>query len=182
MQKFPMKLRTPPNSSHSHSPSPSSEGGVLWVIGQTGFLAAVAIAAPLWSGDWPKAVSIGIGTVAFLYAASTGLAGVARLGRNRTPLPAPRSGSVLITSGIYGIIRHPLYAAMMAMSVGWACFWSSGIALLIAAAFIGFLHAKTRVEERLLCRAFQDYPSYAVKVPRYLPKWPNPTRRNKTNT
>lgn len=161
-----MKIR------HPHSSSSASEGGIPWVIGQSILLAAVAIAAPVWAGQWPKVVSIGIGSVAFLYAAWTGLSGVARLGRNRTPLPAPRSGSVLITSGIYSLIRHPLYAAMMAMSVGWACFWSSGTALLIAGAFIVFLHAKARFEERLLCAKFEDYPDYASRVPRYLPAWP----------
>jgi len=162
-----MKLPNPPSS------SPPSEGGGAWVIGQSILLAAVVIAAPVWAGQWPKVVSIGSGSVAFLYAAWTGLSGVARLGRNRTPLPAPRSGSVLITSGIYSLMRHPLYAAMMAMSVGWACFWSSGPALLIAGVFMVFLHAKARYEERLLCAKFEDYRDYASRVPRYLPAWPN---------
>lgn len=141
------------------------------MIGQSVFLAAVGIAAPVWSGQWPKVVSITIGSIAFLYAAWTGLSGVARLGRNRTPLPAPRPDSILVTTGIYGLIRHPLYAAMMAMALGWAFFWSSGVALIIAGMFSVFLHAKARVEERLLCAKFDHYPQYAARVPRYIPRW-----------
>jgi len=152
-------------------PSSPSSSGMRWVIGQSILLAAVGIAAPVWAGEWPKWVSAGIGGVAFLFAAWTGLSGVVRLGRHRTPLPAPRSGSVLVTTGIYGLIRHPLYAAMMAMSLGWAFFWSSGIALAIGAALIGFLHAKARLEERLLGAKFESYPHYASRVPRYIPRW-----------
>ena len=143
-----------------------------WVVTQSVFLLAIGMAAPLWSGQWPKAASVSIGSLTFLYAAWTGLSAVVRLGRNRTPLPAPRPGSTLVTTGIYARIRHPLYAAMMAMGIGWACFWSSGIALGLALAFILFLHAKTRFEERLLCARFEDYPGYAARVPRYLPRWP----------
>jgi protein-S-isoprenylcysteine O-methyltransferase Ste14 len=145
--------------------------GVLWVIAQTLLLAAVGVAAPLWPGQWPKAVSVPIGSAAFLYAAWTGLSGVVRLGRFRTALPAPRAGSTLVTTGIYALVRHPLYAAMMAMGVGWACFWSSGMALAIAGVFIFFLHAKALFEERLLAARFDDYPRYASRVPRYLPGW-----------
>lgn len=151
---------------------PEARAGISWVIAQTLLLVGVGIAAPLTPGAWPKEVSISIGSAAFLYAAWTGLSGVFRLGSNRTSRPAPRAGSTLVTTGIYARIRHPLYAAMMAMGVGWACFWSSGTALAIAGAFILFLHAKARFEERLLAAKFDDYAPYASHVPRYLPGWP----------
>ncbi len=77
-----------------------------------------------------------------------------------------------ISTGIYALIRHPLYAAMMAMGVGRACFWSSGTGLAIAGVFILFLHAKARLEERLLAARFDNYALYASQVPRYLPGWP----------
>lgn len=144
---------------------------MAWVVAQSLFLVAIGIAAPLWPGQWPKAASVSIGSITYLYAAWTGLSAVVRLGRNRTPLPAPRAGSTLVTTGIYGRIRHPLYAAMMAMGFGWACFWSSGIALGLALAFILFLHAKARFEEGLLRARFEDYPNYAARVPRYVPRW-----------
>lgn len=149
---------------------------MAWVVGQSIFLVAIAIAAPLWPGRWPKAASISIGSITCLYAAWTGLSAVVRLGRNRTPLPAPRPGSTLVITGIYGRIRHPLYAAMMAMGIGWACFWSSGIALGLALGFIVFLHAKARFEEGLLRVRFETYPDYAARVPRYVPRWPGAKR------
>ncbi len=155
---------------------PPRFSGTLWVIAQSLLLAAIGIAAPLWPGRWPRVVSVSIGTAALLYAAWTGLCGVVRLGRHRTALPEPRAGSTLVTTGIYAHIRHPLYAAMMAMGVGWACFWSSAAALFLAGMFILFLHAKARFEELLLAARFDDYPRYASRVPRYVPRWLKPRR------
>ena len=149
----------------------ASSAGRAWVVAQSLFLIALGIAAPLWSGQWPRWASISIGSAAFLFAAWTGISAVFRLGRNRTPFPAPRPGSTLVTTGIYARIRHPLYSAMMAMGLGWACFWSSGIALVVAAVFIVFLHAKASFEEKLLSARFEDYPGYADRLPRYLPSW-----------
>lgn len=141
-----------------------------WVTAQSLLLATIAIAAPLWSGQWPFAVSISLGVIFFLFAAWTGLSGVADLGRNRTSSPLPLPESQLVTTGIYARIRHPLYSSMMAMGLGWACFWSSSITLGLAVGFIGFLHAKARYEEKLLSATFKAYPEYAARVPRYLPQ------------
>lgn len=143
--------------------------GIAFVSMQTVFLAAVVIAAPRWPGHWPAAWSVCLGSIAFLYAAWTGLGGVYRLGRNRTPLPMPKPDSRLITVGIYGIIRHPLYASMMAMGLGWSCFWSSITALWITVGLIIFLHGKALYEERLLRAKFTGYASYECLVPRYFP-------------
>lgn len=144
--------------------------GVGWVVVQMLLLAALAVVAPLWRGHWPLVLSMGLGIVSLCYAAWTGLRGVRGLGRNLTPLPVPRAGGELITTGIYARLRHPLYAAVMAMGLGWACLWSSGPALGIALLLILFLHAKTLHEERLLRAKFADYNRYAASVPRYFPR------------
>lgn len=158
------------NGSNGSNPAARRDG--WWVAGQTLLLAAVGIAGPFWSGNWPTPVSIVLGSAAFLYAAWTGLSGVVSLGQNRTPRPSPRAGSTLVTTGIYGLIRHPLYASMMAMAVGWSCFWSSGVTLVIAAVLIVFLHAKALYEEKLLQIHFPGYRSYASQLPRYIPRLP----------
>ena len=134
---------------------------------QSLLLAAIGIAAPLWPGQWPKLVSVAIGSAAFLHAAWTGLGGVVRLGRHRIAVPTPRASCTLVINGIDALIRHPLYAAVMAMGVGWACFWSSSAALVIAGTFILLLHAKARFEELLLAVRLDDYPRYASRVPRF---------------
>lgn len=154
----------------STTTTPRQPSGMAWVIVQMLLLAAAVVAGPWWRGTAAMPFSRVIGALFFLYAAWTGLGGVGRLGRNRTPMPAPRADSELITTGIYGLMRHPLYASMMAMGLGWAFLWSSLPALGIAVVLIGFLHAKARYEERLLREKFSDYARYAAGVPRYFPK------------
>jgi protein-S-isoprenylcysteine O-methyltransferase Ste14 len=144
--------------------------GAGWVVVQILLLAALAVAAPLWRGHWPLVSSMGLGIVILCYATWTGLHGVRGLGRNLTPLPVPRAGGELITTGIYARLRHPLYASVMAMGLGWASLWSSFPALGIALLLVFFLHAKTLHEERLLREKFAGYNGYSASVPRYFPR------------
>ena len=134
-------------------------------------LAALAVAAPVWRGEWPPAVSLFPALVLFAYGAWTGVAGVRDLGRNLTPLPEPKMDGTLVTTGIYARIRHPLYASLMALGLGWALAWASLPGLAIAAALCLFLAAKARHEEVRLCRIFAAYFDYQAQVPRFVPKW-----------
>ena len=151
------------------SPPQSKPDGKAWVIVQMLLLTALLLISPWMRGHWPPVLSFGFGSALMLYAAITGLAGVFRLGRNRTPRPQPRAGGELVTTGIYGLLRHPLYASMMAMGSGWALLWSSSAGSALAVTFIIFLHAKARHEEKLLHAAYSGYAAYAQQVPRYLP-------------
>lgn len=144
--------------------------GTGWVVGQLLLLGVLGAVAPWFRGHWPVVVSLVPSALLFVYAAWTGVTGVRHLGRNLTPLPVPRAGGTLVTSGIYARLRHPLYASLMALGLAWALLWSSLPALGIAAALCVFLHAKARHEEEHLCQVFLDYPEYMRRVPRYLPR------------
>ena len=143
---------------------------MTWVVGQMLLIAAAGFAGPWWPGLPAMPFSRGIGVVCFVYAAWAGLSGVVHLKRNITPMPVPRAGGQLVTTGIYGLMRHPLYSSMMAMGLGWAAVWSSLPAFFIAILLGLFLHAKTLYEEKQLRLKFPDYPAYAARVPRYFPK------------
>jgi protein-S-isoprenylcysteine O-methyltransferase Ste14 len=145
--------------------------GTAWVVVQMGLLAAVFVVAPWYRGDWPALISLLPAAMLLGLAAWTGIAGVRALGKNLTPLPAPSSNSTLVTDGIYGKIRHPLYTSLMALGLGWAFAFSSAAGLGLAVVLCIFLHAKARHEEALLCLRFPEYPDYRRRVPRYLPRW-----------
>lgn len=150
-----------------------SNRGTGWVVGQMLLLGALGAAAPWWRGAWPIFASLVPGALLLIYAAWSGVCGVRGLGKNLTPLPVPRAGGTLVTTGIYARLRHPLYASLMAMGIAWALLWSSAPALALAAVLCLFLHAKARHEEDQLCRRFTDYPAYMRRVPRYLPRVPS---------
>ena len=147
----------------------SSPRGFGWVVGQMLLLGTVAVVAPRCRSTQPPVLALAGGAVLLACAAWMGLGGVRSLGRNLTPLPAPRPDGELVTSGIFAQVRHPLYASVMAFGFGWALLWGSRRALGPATAQALYLHAKARHEERLLCARFPEYEDYASRVPRCLP-------------
>jgi protein-S-isoprenylcysteine O-methyltransferase Ste14 len=134
-------------------------------------MAALLAAAIAWRGHWITGVSGPPGVALAIAGAWLGIAGVRALGVNRTPFPEPKPGSQLVTTGIYGRLRHPLYASMIALGFAWALLWRSVPALGLALAQVVFLHAKARTEERLLTVRFPDYQKYARRVPRFFPRF-----------
>ncbi len=147
----------------------SNRTGTWFVVGQFVLLAAVGLAGPLGRGVASpiplRGVALGLGVAAAWF----GLAGVWDLGKHLTPMPLPKADSELVTQGIYARVRHPLYASMMALSVGWSLWWSSLASIGASIVLIGLLHAKARFEEGWLLRRFPGYGDYMRRVPRYLP-------------
>lgn len=144
--------------------------GLAWVATQFVLMLALLAAGPGWRGPWWGMVAMLCACALLLVGAWLGIAGLRVLGTNRTPFPAPKTGSQLVTTGIYARVRHPLYASLIALGFGWALLWRSGPALALAVAQTVFLHAKAKHEERSLRDHFPDYARYARRVPRFLPR------------
>jgi protein-S-isoprenylcysteine O-methyltransferase Ste14 len=86
-------------------------------------------------------------------------------------LPVASRGLVLITSGPYRYVRHPLYAALVScFNWGLAVLLNNWIFLLWAAAVQGVWHWTIRREEKLMSQAFpRRYPGYCRMTPRFFP-------------
>jgi protein-S-isoprenylcysteine O-methyltransferase Ste14 len=76
------------------------------------------------------------------------------LGRRFSGLVAIQPGHTLVTSGVYGVIRHPSYLGLLVNSLGWALAFRSGVGVLLAALTIPPLVARMRAEETLLHTQF----------------------------
>lgn len=143
--------------------------GGLWVLGQGGLLCAVIACGILCHGQW-HSLWFSIGGVALLLIASVcGLAGTISLGRNLTPFPKPTANAKLVRTGIYALIRHPLYMAVFCGSVGWALVWQSWPALLAGLALAPLFDGKARREEQWLQEQFPEYSDYKRRVRRFVP-------------
>jgi protein-S-isoprenylcysteine O-methyltransferase Ste14 len=75
----------------------------------------------------------------------------------------------LVTSGIYGYIRHPIYSGVLLMSLGSFLavnyYWS----LVFIVAAIYFVYS-ARVEERLMKKQFPTaYPAYMKRAKMLIP-------------
>lgn len=77
----------------------------------------------------------------------------------------------LIQSGVYRIVRHPLYASLMLMLFGGAVMYRNIIcALLTAFVFIPFMTYRARQEEALLLMRFPYYAEYRKQTGMFFPK------------
>jgi protein-S-isoprenylcysteine O-methyltransferase Ste14 len=92
------------------------------------------------------------------------------LGRRFSGLVAIQPGHELVTTGVYGVIRHPSYLGLLINAVGWALAFRSGVGLLLAALLVPPLLARIRAEEALLQSQFGDaYEAYRSRTSRLIP-------------
>jgi protein-S-isoprenylcysteine O-methyltransferase Ste14 len=92
------------------------------------------------------------------------------LGSNLTPFPKPIAGAKLVRNGIYSWVRHPLYAGVFLLSLGWALLWHSGPALGMSLMLALFFDIKARGEERRLREKFPEYEDYAKRTRKFIPR------------
>lgn len=92
------------------------------------------------------------------------------LGRRFSGLVAIQEGHALVTTGIYGVIRHPSYLGMIIMALGWALAFRSGVGVVLTAALVWPLLARIRAEEALLRDHFgAPYDAYCARTARLVP-------------
>jgi protein-S-isoprenylcysteine O-methyltransferase Ste14 len=144
------------------------------VVGQVVLLLAVALLGAPGIGDLPpvdapRVALVAIGVALLLGGLTLGLAGARALGAGLTATPRPKAGAALVDSGVYGVIRHPLYAALILASLGWGIAMARVPALAAAIALAAWLDAKARREERWLVEAHPGYEAYRRRTHRFVP-------------
>jgi len=114
----------------------------------------------------PAAVRL-LGATLAVAGGALAASGARALGRDLTPFVDPRPGAALRTTGPFAVSRHPVYTGLLAVAAGWTAVRGhlhGAAATLILA---GVFHAKARLEEDRLRRAFgAEYDDYARRVPR----------------
>src|SRR5215831_18230974 len=122
--------------------------GEWFVIAQTALMLAVLVAPKLdgrnvfWTGITGAAGGplciVGLG---FVVLESTAL------GRNLSPFPKPKEKGTLVESGIFSVVRHPIYSGFSLAAFGWSLLWNS-IATLIAALLLLAFFDKRKARRR----------------------------------
>lgn len=83
--------------------------------------------------------------------------------------PTPRPGGMLVTSGPYRWVRHPMYSAVL-LAAAAAAVTAGGLAdAVLWWALLAVLLVKAGLEERALVRRFPDYAAYTSRTWRFLP-------------
>jgi protein-S-isoprenylcysteine O-methyltransferase Ste14 len=83
----------------------------------------------------------------------------------------------LITSGPYGLVRHPIYTGLLGLTLATALVISRWPAIpLFLAVYLAGTSIRTRSEERLLRAGLgAQYDDYARRVPSLLPRFRRPS-------
>lgn len=80
---------------------------------------------------------------------------------------------VLIDSGVYSRVRHPMYLGTMVFCSGFLFIMISVLSLGVLAALFIFYNEMATYEERELTRTLgREYDEYKARVPKWRPVWP----------
>ena len=149
---------------------PRGEG---WVLLQLALILVIAILGALalptaiagWPARWPfviqGALLLGVGGWVVIQ-------GARRLGDSLTAMPRPRDDASLVQDGIYARVRHPMYAGIVGLGLGWALVTLSLPALVAALVLAPVLDLKARREERWLAERYAGYPAYRSRTHRFI--------------
>lgn len=97
------------------------------------------------------------------------LLGIVSLGSSLTATPVPKKDAVLRTSGMYSLVRHPIYSGLILIALALVVLSASVWGIAVCALFIAVLMYKSRFEEKLLIARFPTYVAYAARVGRLVP-------------
>lgn len=123
---------------------------------------------PLWQRE-AIAFSVAGALALALAGGVVAVLGVRGLGRSLTASPVPLESSELVTDGLYGLIRHPIYSGLMLAALGVALAGATWWHLATWLALVTLLLVKARWEERMLLERYADYADYALRVGRFIP-------------
>lgn len=153
----------------------SGERGEYWVLFQ-GVLLVGFVLVPAYRPidgriDSPTLLYLcwALSTVLALVAVLFIVKGLMDLGGNLTPLPYPKSEGQLVRSGVYGVVRHPLYSGLIFAALSWTVFQFSLSHLVAVAVLFVFLDAKARKEEVWLTQKYPEYSDYQQHVQKLIP-------------
>ena len=145
--------------------------GEWYVIGQAVLILAVLFAPRLdgRAASWFDTAVIA-GAALCLIGLGFVLLGSLGLGRNNlSAFPKPRDNSSLVTSGIFSVVRHPIYSGFILLTFGWSLIWGSVAAFVAAFALLIFFDLKARREERWLEAKFSGYTAYKQRIKKLIP-------------
>jgi protein-S-isoprenylcysteine O-methyltransferase Ste14 len=117
--------------------------------------------APSWLG-WTGGALVATG-VPIVVVAQVQMGASWRIGIDRRP-------TALVDRGLFGLVRNPIYAAMVLAAIGAALVAPTAGTLSAAFGLAAIVSLQTRLEERHLARLHgAAYARYAAKVGRFVP-------------
>ena len=135
-----------------------------WYVLAQGVLVVLVLLAPTVDGTSPSlATTTVVGSILGVIGLVLAAFGARSLGPGVSPFPRPKE------TGVYAIVRHPIYTGLTLFALGYSLIWTSMAALVATAALFVELDMKSRREERWLQEKFDGYGHYKMRVRRLIP-------------
>jgi protein-S-isoprenylcysteine O-methyltransferase Ste14 len=105
------------------------------------------------------------------------------LGKNWAPsVSGVRKDTVLVTAGLYGFVRHPIYLGAFIFLAALTLVAANLLILLPTLALLALLYTSIDDEEDMLIARFGDeYREYMKRTPRFIPKFRHENRKPDCN-
>jgi protein-S-isoprenylcysteine O-methyltransferase Ste14 len=123
----------------------------------------LTIQPPLLYGTWALAGLLFLLAVIFIGK------GLTNLGTNLTPLPYPKPDGELVQTGIYAIVRHPLYTGVTLAAKAYAIGQLSLSHFVVMLLLFAFFNFKANQEETWLSEKYPNYCDYRQRVKKLIP-------------
>ena len=143
---------------------PRGEG---WVLIQATLFAGV-VATGLVGARWPENLQAPALVIAIIAGAAglwLAVSAVGTLGKSVSPFPKPPATSELKQTGVYTLVRHPIYGGILLLSLAWSLAFSPW-ALVPTGVLAIALWFKSGLEERWLIDRHTAYAGYRQRVRR----------------
>lgn len=144
---------------------------VLGVL-EVGTLAAWLVVRGRWQflPDHDSGVALA-GSVLALTGALFAAWGKTRLGPLFSPQLGVQEGHRLVTTGPYGVVRHPIYLGLIDFTIGTALYLNDVALLGVALLFVIYFLAQIRIEERFFADHFgTEWLEYRARTPALFPR------------
>jgi protein-S-isoprenylcysteine O-methyltransferase Ste14 len=151
--------------------------GEIFVVLQVALVAALTVGSAALPSFIGVPLELWLGPIVMVLGAIVGLYAGIELGPCLSPWPVPANiFEELVVTGVYARVRHPLYAGLLAVAIGFAVATHSAVRLLLTVALWYILDRQADYEEDQLQDIYPEYRAYRRQVtgkfwPRELWQW-----------
>lgn len=135
----------------------------LYVIIQTLMIVVIGVTGPIVHGPRYFLGGAVVGVLLMIWAIGT-----MRLS-NLNVMPDLKANSILVTSGPYRLIRHPMYAAVLLVTLALVLNHLTLLRVGYWLVLVIDLHLKFMYEEKLLLEKYPQYSDYKQRTKRLIP-------------
>ena len=155
----------------------SSHKPVMVILGVAALLALLLVSRSVFKDNvWffidrsaPISLTI-LGDIFALTGVTIAVSARRTLSDNWSATPEVKKGHTLVTDGIYGVIRHPIYTGVIIMGLGVVFVLESAGSLIFFALLLIKIFSRIPVEEQLMTKTFPEaYPNYKKRTKALIP-------------